>query len=77
LSTPLLSGIQTHNACSFEHYLYYMYIQDLKKMMSETWTEHEGTTCGGLNWERFNNLQHAQVSLICQQKNDKTWCTLK
>lgn len=54
-----------------------MFIQDLNKMMSDTWTEHEGKMCGGLNWERFNNLQHAQVSLICRQKNNKTWCTLK
>lgn len=33
-------------------------------MVANTWREHEGTLCSGLNWERFNNLEHLQVRLI-------------
>ena len=30
-------------------------------MVSRTWTENEGTLCAGLNWERFQDLDHALV----------------
>ncbi len=33
-------------------------------MVTKTWTEHEGTLCAGLNWERFSDLEHALVSRI-------------
>lgn len=39
--------------------------EELNDIVAKTWEEHEGTLCAGLNWERFNNLQHVQGLVEC------------
>lgn len=39
--------------------------EEINDIVAKTWEEHEGTLCSGLNWERFNNLQHVQGLVEC------------